>query len=261
VSLDSKNLHHTDSFRLTLDAFGETFHLHLRPNEHLIHPAARINYYSSSPSGQSVLTHTEPLLPESVKAYWGEVIPSHLSAARMREDAVGLRHRPKGPELGWARITVHHQGDVDAGMAPVFEGAFSVNGVVHHIVTKDNYMRTKHSLDPENVTSLGDSDSSLVIWRDSDVMKPHEVAAAIAGESSTSDPTPQTCGLERFAHNTDPSVNPHLRKRDASSGWWYDRLGMLDISSIGSLTKRDDVAGGSMSTKSVLSCVRPNCSG
>src|SRR4051794_24486962 len=36
-------LEHSDSFRLTISAFNETFHLHLRPNDDLIHPSARIH--------------------------------------------------------------------------------------------------------------------------------------------------------------------------------------------------------------------------
>jgi hypothetical protein len=245
--LDSPTLHHTDSFRLTLSAFDDTFYLHLRPNEHLIHPAARIHHYSTSPSGKSVLVHTEPLLRESVRAYWGEVIPAHLSAARMREDVVGLRYRPPGQELGWARIMVHDEGDVERAMPPVFEGAFSVNGVVHHIMTKDNYVRTKQPLDPPvAVVSLLDNVySELVIWRDSDVVRSHELPSLASQK-------PQTCGLERFPRNTDPSVNPLLRKRLDSSTSWYDPLGLLDFSFHG-LSKRDDVAGGGMGVKYVLS--------
>ena len=242
---DSKTLQHSDSFRLTLAAFDQAFHLHLRPNDHLIHPAARINYFTYGPDGLSVLSHSEPLLRESVKAYWGEVMPAHLSAARMREDTVGLRHRPEGLELGWARIMVHHQGDVEKGMPPIFEGAFSVNGVAHHIMTKENYLRSKLPLDPDISIPLDNPESNLVIWRDSDVIRPQELATGFSTDSDAHS-QPHTCGVERFPYNTDPLVNPALRKRPTHTIHWYDPLGMFDSYS---WTKRDDVAGGGMGSK------------
>jgi hypothetical protein len=244
-------LRHTDSFRLTISAFNDDFHLHLRPNDHLIHPSARINYYHTGPNGQNILSHTEPLLRESVKAYWGEVIPFHHSASRMREDTAGVSPRPSGKsELGWARIMVHHQGDVVQGIPPIFEGAFSVNGVIHHIMTKENYLRHKLTLDPELFSPLNDPDSHLVIWRDSDIMSPHEEQLAyISGIIDGSLPSnyrptgPQTCGHDNLPFNTDPLENPALRI--ATPKPWYDPFGVLDISFRNeSFFKRDDVAGG-----------------
>ncbi|KII86485.1 hypothetical protein PLICRDRAFT_44079 [Plicaturopsis crispa FD-325 SS-3] len=233
----SPTLLHSDSFRLTLSAFGSNFHLHLRPNDHLIHPSARITYYNTDPlTGENVLTHTEPLLRESVKAYLGEVVPAHLTGDRLREDAVGFR-RP-GADVGWARIVVHHQGDVDAGIAPVFEGAFAVHGVVHHVMTKDNYFRSKHPLDPEVVHPIDeDMGSPLVIWRDSDVMAAHEQVDAVA--------RPQSCGHDHLPYNTDPLQNQALQKPFEAP--WYDPLGISTFGGLAgndSLVKRQDIAGG-----------------
>ena len=252
----STTLHHTDSFRLTITAFDELYYLHLRPNDHLIHPSAHINYYTTGPDGQNVLSHSEPLLRESVKAYWGEVISVHHSPSRMREDAAGVLPRPSGQkELGWARIMVHHQGNVVQGIAPSFEGAFSVNGVVHHVMTKENYLRNKLDLDPELVSPLGDLETPLVIWRDSDIMSTHEEKIARFGgfNDSTLDPAytssgPQTCGHDHLDHNIDPSLNPALRKPAVSP--WYDPYGVLDAPFLdSSLRKRDDVAGGGSGNK------------
>lgn len=230
------------------DFFLADFHLHLRPNDQLIHPSARINYFHTGPDGQNILSHTEPLLRESVKAYWGEVIPAQNSPSRMREDAAGVTPRPTGKsELGWARIMVHTQGDVVQGTPPIFEGAFSVNGVVHHIMTKENYLRNKLTLDPELLSPLNDPDSRLVIWRDSDVMSAHEEQLALASgdlpDSSYRPTRPHTCGHDDLSYNTDPLQNPALRK--ASSHPWYDPFGVLGMSFRNeSLLKRDDVAGG-----------------
>ncbi len=239
--VDSPVLRHSDSFRLTLTAFDETFYLHLRPNDHLIHPAARINYYTTTPEGQSILSRTEPIRRESVRAYWGEVIPEHASPDRLREDTAGVLPRPSGQtELGWARITVHDQGG--ATKPPVFEGAFSVYGVVHHVVTKDNYLRTKHTLDPHIQISQDDPDSNLVIWRDSDVMSVHEhTTAAQGGSLGLATPIAESCGHDKMDFNTD---DQRLRKPDPPAYTpWYDAFGFLRSANF---TKRDDVAGGGM---------------
>ncbi|KAI0761701.1 Metallo-peptidase family M12B Reprolysin-like-domain-containing protein [Trametes elegans] len=239
---DSPILRHTDSFRLTLTAFDETFYLHLRPNEHLVHPAARVKYYKTTPGGQSVLSRTEPILRDSVRAYWGEVIPAHVSPDRLREDTAGVLPRPSGQsELGWARITVYDQGDSASGKPPEFEGAFSVNGVVHHVMTKDNYLRSKHTLDPHVEVSGDAFDSQLVIWRDSDVMSTHEHTAATTNVLGAAAPIAETCGHDRMDFNTDHQV---LRKPNPPPYTpWYDAFGFLRNTNF---TKRDDVAGGGM---------------
>ncbi|KAF9785898.1 Metallo-peptidase family M12-domain-containing protein [Thelephora terrestris] len=251
-SLDSLDLLHSDSFRLTLSAFGETFYLHLQPNEHLIHPAARINYFSTNPDGQAVLTRTEPLLRESVKAYYGDVVPAHLSLEKLRLDAARVvpdtTHR-----LGWARIMVHYQGDPNTGAPPVVEGAFTVGGVTHHILTSDNYLRNKQRLDPE-IVDLTHSAAGLVIWRDSDVLPNHEEEAlrlkhGLPPKVSALE-RPTSCAHDSLTYNTDPYENPALRIPQASSSW-YDPFNVLDTSPIFpnvSAFKRDDVAGDGMNT-------------
>ena len=244
--LDSPILRHTDSFRLTLTAFDETFYLHLRPNDHLIHPAARINYHKTGSNGQTILSHTEPILRESVRAYWGEVIPAEVSPDRLREDTAGVIHRPSGVyELGWARITVHDQGDADAGRPPVFEGAFTVNGVTHHVQTKANYMRNKHTLDPHIELAEEHPDAGLVIWRDSDVLSKHEHAQVLGLDLGSERAHGETCGHDRMGFNTDPMQNEAIRKvPPPPTTPWYDAFGLLHYAN--NFTRRDDVAGGGM---------------
>lgn len=210
-----------DSFRLTLSAFDEVFHLHLRPNDHLIHPQARINYYGLDADGAPTVLRTEPIVRETVKAYMGEVVASHHSPTRMREDTIGvLRHRPHPAELGWARIMVHHQGDADGRTSPLYEGAFSANGVIYHITTKENYDRKKHALDAEVVQTIDDGDVKLVIWRDSDAMTPEEEHFVKTG-SKPSAPLERatTCAHDSLAYNSDPNLNPMLRRLNTDTSW------------------------------------------
>ena len=247
LPIDSPILRHTDAFRLTLTAFDETFYLHLRPNDHLVHPAARIKYYKNGPDGQSVLSHTEPILRENVKAYWGEVIPAHVSPDRLREDTAGVIPRPSGQyELGWARITVYDQGDADTGRPPVFEGAFSVGGVVHHVMTKENYLRNKLHIDPHIQLSDEHPDSNLVIWRDSDVMSRHEHAKVMGVSAASPAAAGESCGHDHMEFNTDPMQNDAIRRPPVDSYTrWYDAFGLMQPTP-SNLTKRDDVAGGGM---------------
>ena len=258
----STALHHTDSFRLTLSAFGETFHLHLRPNDHLVHPSARIVYYDTDPTGQSVISHTEPLLSSSIKAYWGEVVPAHVSEQRMRADAARAPHRASDV-LGWARITVHDQGNELTGRPPVFEGAFSVRGITHHVATRDNYLRNRGRFDPNfDKDSSAVPDARLVIWRDSDVMEPWEEHVALTSHgrehrrSRTSkagefepDIEPARCAHDNLPWNTDPQLNPMLRLLP-NVGSWYDPFGIVGRSPLAELlVKRDDIAGSGSSNK------------
>ncbi|KZT22093.1 hypothetical protein NEOLEDRAFT_1157893 [Neolentinus lepideus HHB14362 ss-1] len=240
-------LRHSDTFRLTLSAFDQTYHLHLRPNDHLIHPAARVNYYHTTADGLTVLDRTEPLLRENVKVYWGEVVPEEESPSRMREDAAGALPRPSQQRtLGWARIIVHDQGDITQGTPPIYEGAFSVQGQIHHIMTKDNYLRHKHEFDSPITVFQDEPDSPLIIFRDSDLMsilEEHTLRTGIPPDLSEPLQPPRTCGHDSLSYNTDPNLNPSLRQDNTSP--WYDSLGVFNPFSF---IKRDDVAGGNATT-------------
>jgi hypothetical protein len=135
----------------------------------------------------------------------------------MREDIAGIAPQPHPADLGWARITVHRLGD---NFAPVYEGAFSANGVVYHVSTKENYLRNKHSLDPDVVRPLDIGDEHLVIWKDSDAMTPEEEHLVKTGSKPTGPvPTPMSCAHDSLAYNTDPQLNPTLRNPYVDNSW------------------------------------------
>jgi hypothetical protein len=186
-----------------------------------------------------------------VKAYLGEVVAAHHSHTRMREDVTGAVHYPHAADLGWARIMVHNQGDTAHALAPVFEGAFSANGVIYHLMTKANYLRTKLDLDPLLSEPVDDSDPNLVIWRESDVMTLKEEHFAKTGEWFPTEKivVPQSCGHDKLEYNT-PQQNPmfHLPHQRPT---WTDYL--LKPLSNDTLYRRDDVqtGNGGMGTKLV----------
>ena len=227
-------------------AFNETFYLHLRPNDDLIHPAARIVSYKPTPEG-TIRKHTEPLLRETVKAFRGEVVAAYHSPARMREDSAGVIHSFHPADLGFAYIIVHNQADGDMSVEPEYEGAFSVDGNIYHIMTQDNYLRRKHSLDPILSEPSIDTSSGLVIWRESDLMTPSEESIALGKKGpqvGQAVPGVSACGHDRLSYNL-PGGNPLLRSVNSSriNPLWASRF----------LYPRDDVATGSsgMGTKSV----------
>lgn len=157
--------------------------------------------------------------------------------------------------LGWARVMVHTQGNSKSGSSPVFEGAFTVNGVTHHVITATNYLRNKHYLDPHISISSEHPDSGLVVWRDSDTLAPHEedivrVEQGIRPIRVSPSVRPATCAHDSMNYNTDPIENPALRESH-HEGHWYDPFGLTDTSPIHTnrTSKRDDVAGNAMSSK------------
>ncbi|KAG8768597.1 hypothetical protein FRC12_005463 [Ceratobasidium sp. 428] len=241
--VESPRLRHTDSLRLTLAAFGHTHRLHLRPNNHLLHPAARITHLGSD---GNVISST-PLLRSAVHVFEGAVVDEAWSAHRLREDAAGGVSRPWGEtsegELGWARIIVHHQGDPELGTAPIYEGAFSVLGDVYHILTRENYVRTRGPLDIHPHAEVDMLDSTLVIFRDSDMEQP-----------SPKSMTAEACSHDKLGFNMDDShpvmqAGRQAEKRPAFTGAaWYDPFRLFDAPEpvprmdLG-LRKREDIVG------------------
>jgi hypothetical protein len=187
----------------------------------------------------------------------------------MRADAAHAPHKA-GDSLGWARITVRDHGDAHTGRAPVFEGAFSVRGVTHHVTTRDNYLRNRGALDPPlhphapsaQSSSSGrvDSDEALVIWRDSDYMDKLEERAARELRRSWSpsdlepdigiDIEPARCALDSLPWNSDPLSNPVLQ-HSSNPDLRYGPLGLMGgVGQLGELLKkRDDIAGSGSTTK------------
>lgn len=233
--LPPQDLRHSDSLRITLKAFSDVFHLHLEPNNDLLHPtAARIEYFKPSPDGRgTVLDRVEPIQRESVLVYGGKVIHDDHTQKALAEGTAGGVWRPYGVkspgERGWARIMVYDPGNPDTGRPAVFEGAFSVDGVIHHVNTKDNYQRTRLDLDPEPL-----QDTELVVFRDSDLLTTAEEEHIRTGKPphlAGQKRPPTTCAHDRLGYNVAKS-NPVLRYGAGldrvSQDWsWLEPLGLV----------------------------------
>jgi hypothetical protein len=253
---DDRRVRHTDTIRITVHALSDVFHLHLRPNEDLIHPAASISHYRTTTVG-SVVEKVEPLRREQFLVFGGEVVDDDHTDVRLDEDFAGGIRRPQhapSPKghRGWARIMVLGGGEDDE--YPLFEGAFSVDGIIHHVLTKDNYLRTMLPGDPEP-----DADEELVIFRDIDVMSHIEAESMRTGipmAQLRGRRRPQMCAHDRLGYNVD-KMNPVLRYGaglyQPSRGGWFDPLGFLsssegDIYDQGFQKRQGDIVGGANSS-------------
>jgi hypothetical protein len=210
--------------------------LYLSPNNDLLHPTAHIKYFKTAPDGRgSVLDRIEPIDRQSVLIFGGKVIHDDYTQAALLEEDVGGIWRPNGVrapgERGWARITVHDGGDPTTGRPPIFEGAFSVDGVIHHVSTKERYLATKLALDPEPHPL---DDTGLVLFRDSDIASVEEEDHLSTGRplSETRKTRPPTsCSHDRLGYNV-AKGNPVLRwgaGLDRSpQETWVDPFGLND---------------------------------
>ena len=260
VAVDTDpRLKHSDSIRISINAFADTFHLHLTPNDDLLHPDAHIKYFKTAPDGSgSVLDRIEPIHRESVHIFGGKVIHDQFTQDALLEDDAGGIWRPNGVrapgERGWARITVHDGGDPTIGRPPVFEGAFSVDGVIHHVTTKVNYLATKLALDPDP-HPLDETD--LVIFRDSDIASIEEEDFMSTGKPLTETRKtrpPTSCSHDRLAHNVAKS-HPVLRAGldQSPQETWVDPFGLNEHNrgkNMSLLPRQGDInnAGGNMSS-------------
>ncbi|KAK4516029.1 carnitine O-acetyltransferase yat1 [Mucor velutinosus] len=183
--LSPKTLEHDDSFRLTLNAYNQTFYLYLKPNFELFPPQAVMHYTGDE--------NDQPIQQEKVLVYKGHTVRSpEMDNRWMQENAdvlkLGSEFDATTTQLGWARILVRHdlmsRHKTDQ---PIIEGAFKVQNDIYHIKATTNYNLVKRSVD----ITASDSDV-MVIYRDSDTQQHqgHETSQAHA------------CGFDNLLHRS-----------------------------------------------------------
>ncbi|CAO3692941.1 unnamed protein product [Rhizopus stolonifer] len=136
------SVEYDDSLRIAVQAFNQSFYLHLTPNDELFHPDAVIHQNGKS----------EPLDRSQFKVYHGYAI-EYSGQNWWKEEKRGA--------VGWARIVIRNDLEHDLEH-PLFEGAFSFYGDIHHIKLNEIYQLTKRADDAHI------QDTHLVIYRDSD---------------------------------------------------------------------------------------------
>ncbi|CAO1613874.1 unnamed protein product [Sympodiomycopsis kandeliae] len=182
-SIDSRNTAQvlsSDSIRLSIRAFNQTFFLHLDPNDHIVPPqGARVNVWEwDSTTQQEVLARQEVIDREAIRAYHGVVVHPSLTSRRMHEDHLGVSRIRSGLAedgiLGRAAIMVHDDGSVSG--TPKFEGSFDWRGNKHSIKTSRSYQSSRGEHDPLLHPRSLETDA-LIIHRESDVMSDAEAYA------------------------------------------------------------------------------------
>ncbi|KAI9269842.1 Metallo-peptidase family M12-domain-containing protein [Sporodiniella umbellata] len=153
ANLDHKphanSIEYDDSLRITVEAFNQTFYLHLTPNDDLFHPKATIHQNGIS----------TPLDRTQFMVYQGFTVDNVYSDYYMNKRIV--EHQPG--IIGWARIVIRNDIKNDILGHPVFEGSFSFYGDIYHIKLNDVYQRTKRAEDVNH-----NPQEPLIIYRDSD---------------------------------------------------------------------------------------------
>lgn len=218
---------------------NETVHLHLAPNEHLIHPQARITTYAAD----GRVLSSEPIRADDHRVYTGDVIVGDAaSQQRLAEDQVGGLWYAPGTERecgvrGRTSIAVHADGG-----EPVFEGMFVLDGQVYHVVTREDYER--HWTADEPVVVGGSADQRMVIFLEGDRDE--------AGAASPPTPPHHGCSHDRLAYNNDTAHPVHQASAAAAASLASDAhrlsglmpkwdLPFLQADSV--LGRRDDISG------------------
>ncbi len=136
---------HSDSsfdayFSLQHNDSSQRVKLSLEPNHDLVGDDATMEYINND----GTITGTEKMHRRDYRVFKGTA---------WKESKTGWNM------AGWSRLMVYRDGP-----QPLFEGAFSLDHITHHIQKSDVYMATKHALDP-----IPAQEDSMVVWKDSDV--------------------------------------------------------------------------------------------
>ncbi|KAF9320878.1 hypothetical protein BG003_004435 [Podila horticola] len=156
-----------DHVRLALTAYNTTYYLHLEPNFDLIHPDLQLSGGGVSDSQSNGHDH--------FKAFKGIVLKDRdisqkkWDRATSRSDRATVEHMLyEEGVLGWARMMIEHDENDDS---VILRGAFTVGDDTYHVTTRQHYHIQKRSDDHVPRTNIRHK-SSLVIYRDSDLLQP-----------------------------------------------------------------------------------------
>lgn len=218
---------------------SERISMLLRPTQDLLHPDAKFIYTSTDPLTGLTAQHTEPLHRESVLAYSGYVLREDDVQARLQAARIGL-HLSEDTQRGWARLTLNQPSDSlqqSAGQKMLAEGAFELDGEMHHVKTFDSWMRSKRH--PEGFEThvskrhLEQGDG-LVLLRDRDLdFGAYELPAAVKRELTAqgleAEESDSSCSHDKLEFNRDQQHPIYQQARQMAFDATYGRKeGWLD---------------------------------
>ncbi|KAI8637171.1 Metallo-peptidase family M12-domain-containing protein [Parasitella parasitica] len=178
----SKKLEHDDSIRLSLNAYNQTFYLHLEPNLDLFHPEAVVHH-----NGE---TTSQRIQRQDILVYKGHVVQSFDMDNRWIQEKAGiLQFNSEATKLGWARILIRHD-LMHKTDQPIIEGAFKIKNDIYHIKSTANYNLVKRSVDIAALHS-----DMMVIYRDSDTQQQPQQQQIVASKS-------HGCGFDNLLHRS-----------------------------------------------------------
>jgi len=146
IQTPSHRVHAQSSFEVTFQLRDKTekVRLVLEPNNDILSEDATVQILGAD----GTVKRVEPIARADHRIFRGNAF-------------VKLKRESEWTNVGWARINVHHD-----GAKPLFEGAFSIDGMHHHIQTDTNYRRTMIPGDPE---IAAESEEYMIVWRDSEI--------------------------------------------------------------------------------------------
>ncbi|KAL2759430.1 hypothetical protein ACRALDRAFT_2038295 [Sodiomyces alcalophilus JCM 7366] len=200
ISILENPILHTPSSRVhARSSFDLTFSLHdgqqevrfvLEPNTDILDDSLQVNYIGND--GTIRVEH----------------IPRHEHKVFRGKAFVRRQGRSEWTHAGWARTMIYRD-----GKHPVLEGAFSVDGDDHHILTGTKYRTIKLPQDP-NVENGQDPDEYMIVWRDSDIMQHHPDAPQNRKRDDVRGGSTR-CDSERLAFNAKYNPWAHENEDDA----------------------------------------------
>lgn len=161
----------SDSIRLSVRGFDQTFFLHLEPNDNIVPPeGAKMKVWRfDEATGEDVIVREETVRRQDVRAYHGVVVHESITTQRLREDELGVSRIRMGVDdvgvMGPAAIILHDDGAVSG--VPRFEGTFEWNGNIHTIQSAQGYNKVRQAFDPRPHKRSLDEDH-LIMHRSSD---------------------------------------------------------------------------------------------
>jgi len=191
IQTPSHRVHALSSFEVTfvLHDGSQKVRLQLDPNHDILSADATVQILGAD----GTVTRIEPINRSDHKIYRGHAF-------------VKLKGQSEWTNVGWARINVHQDGS-----KPIFEGAFTIDGMHHHVQTDVNYRNTMIPGDPEIDAA---AEEYMVVWRDSDITEEYRHSDLKRDVS-----TPAGCSSDDLLYNRDDN-NLVYRAVEAESTPW-----------------------------------------